>query len=94
MKVTPKNLVRHELVGMNAHIVESKDPSLLCRRGTIVDESKETIRLDTGDGEIMTPKSVCVFGLRLPGGELVHIDGCLLRGRPEERLKKSARRRH
>jgi small subunit ribosomal protein S17 len=75
MKVTPRNLVRHELVGMNAHIVESKDPSLLCRRGTIVDESKETIRLDTGDREIMTPKSVCVFGLRLPGGELVHIDG-------------------
>ena len=92
MKVTLNNLVRHELVGMSTHIVEARDPSLVCRTGIIVDESKETFRLATTNREITVPKSICVFGLRLPSGELVHVDGHLLTGRPEDRLKKPLRR--
>jgi ribonuclease P protein subunit POP4 len=93
VKVTLENLVRQELVGMSAHIVEARDPSLVCRTGTIVDESKETFRLATADREIAVPKSICVFGLKLSSGDSVNVDGHLLRGRPEDRLKKTFRRR-
>jgi ribonuclease P protein subunit POP4 len=92
VKVTLNNLVRQELVGMSAHIVDSRDPSLTCRTGTIVDETRETFRLATTNREITVPKNICVFGLRLPSGELVHVDGHLLTGRPEDRLKKTFRR--
>lgn len=92
MRLGLKNIVSRELIGMTVHVVQARDPSLVCRTGTIVDESKETIRLATTNREITVPKSICVFGLRLSSGELVHIDGHLLRGRPEDRLKKSLRR--
>lgn len=92
MRMTLTNVVSHELIGMTVHIVEARDPSLVCREGTIVDESKETIQLATMDREIIVPKRTCVFELRLPSGELVHVDGHLLTGRPEDRLRKSLRR--
>ncbi|RDE12651.1 MAG: hypothetical protein C4K47_07915 [Candidatus Thorarchaeota archaeon] len=92
MKATLSNLVRHELIGMSAHVVEARDPSLVCRDGTIIDESKETLRLATANREITVPKRACVFSFRLPNGEFVHVDGRLLTGRPEDRLKKSLRR--
>jgi ribonuclease P protein subunit POP4 len=91
--ITARNLVRHELVGMSVHVVSSSDPGLVSRRGTVVDESKETIRLDTGTQEITLPKRVCVLSMTLPSGEAVNVDGRVLRGRPEERVKRSPRRK-
>ena len=93
MKITPTNLINHELIGLAAHVVASSDPGLVCRAGTIVDETKEMIRLNTTGRIISLPKSVCVIDLGLPDGTTVRVDGEHLRGRPEERLKKRLRRR-
>ena len=93
MNLKPQNLVRHELIGLKAHIVASSDPSHVCRDGIIIGESKELIRLETETGEILLPKQICLLELELPDGSVVRVDGQLLRGRPEERMKKHSRRR-
>ncbi|KXH76687.1 MAG: hypothetical protein AM326_06780 [Candidatus Thorarchaeota archaeon SMTZ-45] len=88
MTITPQNILRHELVGLPTHIVESKDPSHVCKEGIILSESKEMIRIGTARGTISIPKGICVFDLTLPDSVVVRINGELLRGRPEDRIKK------
>ena len=92
MRIAPENIVRHELTGLATHVVESTDPNLICRNGTILGETKETILLGTKSGEIRVPKSVCVFEITLPDGALVRVDGQELRGSPEDRMKKRLNR--
>ena len=92
MRIAPENIVRHELTGLTTHVVESKDPNLTCRSGTILGETKEMIRLETKRGEVSIPKSVCVFDITLPNGAVVRVDGNVLRGRPEDRMKKRLNR--
>jgi ribonuclease P protein subunit POP4 len=93
MDITYSNLLNHELVGLKTHVTSSRDPGLVSKTGTIVDESKEMLLLSTEKGTIMLPKSVCTFDLHLPSGDTVRVDGQLLRGAPEERLKKHQPRR-
>ena len=93
MRYTPMNLGKHELVGLSAHVVESNDSSLVCKRGRILDETMETIHLESETGLIVLPKSVCTFEIEIPEGPTVRIDGTILRGRPEDRMKKRLNRR-
>ena len=92
MKITPQNVVKHELVGLSTHVVESKDPNHVCRKGAILGESKEMLQIDTEHGIIAVPKGICVFDMTLPDSTVVRIDGGLLRGRPEDRMKKHLNR--
>ncbi|MFW9912170.1 MAG: ribonuclease P protein component 1 [Candidatus Thorarchaeota archaeon] len=93
MKITPANLTRHELIGLETHIVQSSDPGHICRQGSIVDESKEMIYISTETGEIAAPKMISVFDFKLPNGTVVRVEGDKLRGAPENRMKKRLRRR-
>ncbi len=86
--ITPLNILNHEIIGLKTHVVGSRDPTHVCREGTIIAETKEMIQLDTDEGEILLPKDVCVFQLTLPDGTTVQVDGNLLHGRPEDRMKK------
>jgi ribonuclease P protein subunit POP4 len=92
MRIAPENIVRHELTGLATHVVESSDPTLTCRSGIILGETKEMIRLDTKNGEVSVPKSICVFDITLPNGAVVRVDGSVLQGRPEDRMKKRLNR--
>ncbi len=92
MRIAPENIVRHELTGLTTHIIESQDPTLICRSGLILGETKEMIHLDTKDGEIRVPKSVCIFNITLPNGSVVRVNGTVLRGRPEDRMKRRPNR--
>ncbi|MFW9807323.1 MAG: ribonuclease P protein component 1 [Candidatus Thorarchaeota archaeon] len=92
MKVTPENLIRHELVGLSTHVVESKDPSHVCRKGVILGETREMIQIGTEEGTISVPKGICVFDMTLPDDIVVRVNGGLLRGRPEDRMKKRLNR--
>ena len=92
MRIAPENIVRHELTGLATHVVESKDPNLTCTSGIILGETKEMIHLETKKGEMRVPKSVCVFDITLPNGAIVRVDGNVLHGRPEDRMKKRLNR--
>ena len=88
MPITEQNIVRHELIGLDVEISGSKDPKLIGLAGVIIDETKKMLKIRAESKELSVEKSICVFRVSLPSGKIVEIDGNLLVGRPEERIKK------
>lgn len=87
MARTPENLPRHELIGLDAEVVESTDPSRTGIDGRVVDETQNTLLIETSEGEKTVPKEESVFRFRLEDLK-VRVNGKLLSGRPEERIGK------
>ncbi|MHA1906901.1 MAG: ribonuclease P protein component 1 [Candidatus Thorarchaeota archaeon] len=92
-QITPFNILNHELIGLETHVVGSRDPGHVSKKGTVVAETREMIQLDTDNGEVLLPKDVCIFQITLPDETVVQVDGNLLKGRPEDRMKKRQIRR-
>lgn len=90
--ITPKNLIRHELVGLEVRITESSNPSQAGLSGKVVDESRNMLLIETGDGVRSFSKDECTFSFRIPTGEWVMVRGSLLVARPEDRVKKKHRK--
>lgn len=88
MPITPKNLVRHELIGLEVKIKESTDPTLKNLKGRVIDETYNTFKIEVGKKEKIIPKKDCIFIFILPNKTKVQVDGKLLVGRPEDRIKK------
>ena len=88
MPITAKNLVRHELMSLPVKIEKSTDPTQKGLKGVVVGESYNTLTIDTGKGENVIPKKNCIFIFRLPDKTKVKVNGPLLVGRPEDRIKK------
>ncbi len=86
--ITSKNLVHHEFIGLKVHVTSQKNKSLNLM-GTIIDETKNTIKLeDMNNCEKIIPKSGSTFLFELPNGEKIEINGDILSIRPEDRIKK------
>ena len=86
--ITSKNLVHHEFIGLKVHATNKKDNSLNLN-GTIIDETKNTIKIEDGNNrEKIIPKRGSNFVFELPDGEKIEIDGDILSIRPEDRIKK------
>ena len=91
--ITPENLVKHELIGLEVEIVGSTNRSQMGIKGRVVDETYNTIKIETKKGEekAIIKKDV-VFLFKLPGGERVQVDGNVIVSRPEDRVKKKFKR--
>jgi ribonuclease P protein subunit POP4 len=89
-ELTPYNILRHELVGLRAKVVESSDPSQRGIEGVIVDETKNTLTLQKERKRRLSKESVTLSIHTESGLELL-VNGSLLLGRPEERIKKKLR---
>ena len=86
--ITSKNLVHHEFIGLNVHAV-SKNNKSLDLKGTVIDETKNTIKIEGIDNsEKVIPKNGTMFIFEIPDGEKVEVDGNILSIRPEDRIKK------
>ena len=90
--VVPENILRHEIIGLDAKIVSARTRSVRGARGVVVDESKNMITLLHQGRKTLIPKSIVTIRFRLPDGCLVDVDGTRLIGRPENRLKAKVRR--
>ena len=90
--ITPGNLVRHELVGLEVKVVKSSNPSQVGLSGRVVDETRNILMIETPSGVKSLPKESCTFLFRLPSREQVRVDGKLLLARPEDRVKKKLRK--
>jgi ribonuclease P protein subunit POP4 len=86
--IAPKDLVRHELIGLEVKILDSTNLSQIGLSGRVVDETRQTLSLETDKGVKSFAKDLCVFLFYLPGGESVRVEGRLLVSRPEDRIKK------
>ena len=86
--ITSDNLIHHEFIGLNVHVTSLKNKSLNLN-GTIIDETKNTIKIeDENNCEKIIPKRGSIFLFELPNGEKIEIDGNILSIRPEDRIKK------
>lgn len=89
--ITPENLVKHELIGLNARVVHSSDPALIGKKGIVIDETKNMLVLNDGSKKIKIPKAHTKFHFTLPDA-VVEVDGRVLVARPEDRVKKVIKR--
>jgi ribonuclease P protein subunit POP4 len=89
MPITPRNIVRHELIGLKVKIFKSTDPTQKGLSGKVIDETYNTIKIETREGkEKIIPKKNSIFIFTLPDKTKVKIDGKILIARPEDRIKK------
>ncbi len=89
--ISKENIAVHEIIGLNAMVVGSTDANKIGLRGKIVDETKNTIVVESGKKEKVLPKKEIVLELSL-GNEKVVLNGKKILFRPEERTKKMWRR--
>jgi len=91
MKVTPE-IIRHELIGTNAKVSKSKQPNQVGLSGNVVDETRNTFTIVRNGKKKTIVKDSAVFHFKFSDNTVVEIDGKILVGRPEDRLKKHIRR--
>ena len=86
--ITPENLVRHELIGLEVLVEKSTNRSQENLSGKILDETRQTFTVKAESGEKQVVKDQCIFVFVLPSGKKVRVDGKVLVARPEDRIKK------
>ncbi|NJF25313.1 ribonuclease P protein component 1 [Thermococcus sp. Bubb.Bath] len=90
-RVTRKNIVWHELIGLKAKVIRASHPELVGIEGYVLDETRNTLTI-LGDRVWTVPKDVAEFEFKTAAGERIVVDGTKLVGRPEMRLKKRWRK--
>ncbi len=91
MKVTA-DIINSEFIGTKCHVTESRHKSYVGINGKVVDESKNTFTIMQADKSKKVVKEAAVFEFGYSDGTVVEIEGKLLVGRPEDRLKKNVKR--
>ena len=91
MKVTP-SIVQDEFIGLETSVARCSNPSVVGLKGLVVDETRNTFTLSCNSERKVVIKDTAVFDFTLSNGTVVEIDGKVMMGRPENRLKKRPRR--
>jgi ribonuclease P protein subunit POP4 len=91
MKVTPE-IICHEFIGTQGSIARSQHADYMGISGQVMDETKNTFIIQHEGKMKSIVKSSAVFNFQLADGTIVEIDGKLLVGKPEDRLKKTIKR--
>jgi ribonuclease P protein subunit POP4 len=90
MRLTPSNLLRHELIGLRLNVDESSNSTVRGLRGTVIDETRNMLVIENErSNEKRVPKAGNRFIFELDGGVLVRVKGDRLISRPEDRIKKA-----
>ena len=96
MKITPDNLLQHELIGLRTEVEDSSNRNMRGLCGTIVDETRNMIVIEEEHRkEKKIPKAGNVFVFELPEEDAnvkmrirMRVRGDMLVSRPEDRIKK------
>jgi|WetSurMetagenome_2_1015567.scaffolds.fasta_scaffold623351_1 ribonuclease P protein subunit POP4 len=92
--ITKKNLLYSTFIGLGVEIANSSQRSLIGLKGTVVDETKNLIVIESeGAGaaaakEVRVPKASATFRFTLESGETADVEGKKIAFRPHERPKK------
>jgi ribonuclease P protein subunit POP4 len=92
MMITPHNILRHELIGLQVRVLDGLNPSVDGIQGRVIDETRNTLAISKAQETVMIPKEIATFRFHLPSGALVDVDGRRLISKPENRLKTRTRR--
>jgi ribonuclease P protein subunit POP4 len=85
------NILRHEIIGLEAEVLNDSNPANIGIRGNVIDETMKTLVI-RGMGTHRIAKQTAVFKFLLDG-VAVKVEGKALIGRPEDRVKKTIKRK-
>ncbi len=88
MDITPENIIYHEIIGLP---VETVPPCGASVHGTVVDETRNMVIIETNGRDLKIAKSCCSFIFTIPDGRRVKVLGTLLQSQPENRIPKRKR---
>ena len=91
MNVNP-SIVQHEFIGLEAEVVKSSNPQVVGISGKVVDETRNTFTKLHDDERKVVIKDTAIIEFVTLEGTVVEIDGKVVVGRPEDRIKKRPRR--
>ena len=90
--ISAKNVLGHEIIGLQAEVIASSDRGRTGIKGKVVDETRNVLVIDDKGVEKKVPKNEARFLIEL-GGEKKELDGKKLVARPEDRVKLFFRRK-
>jgi ribonuclease P protein subunit POP4 len=90
--ITPDNLIKHELIGLQAEVAKSLNASQVGIKGLVVDETKNLLSIETQDGIKRIQKKGAEFIFTIPDGKRVKVRGDLIAKRHEDRVKIKAKK--
>lgn len=91
--ITPQNVLRHELIGMDILVSGAANPDQRGLSGRVIDETRNLLVIETPKGVRRIPKMRSTFVVRLPGRETVEIDGSVMVLAPEKRINLHEKKR-
>jgi len=91
VRITPRNLILHELIGLEVEVVESTNECMRGLGGVVVDETKNMLVIEKDGVRKKIPKRGNVFLFKLEAGNVL-VRGDILAVRPEDRIKKLMRK--
>jgi len=91
--ISSQNVLGHELIGLDILVSGAANPNQRGISGTIIDETKNLLVIETTRGVKRIEKMHSTFRVRLPGGELVEIDGSVMVLAPERRINLHEKKR-
>ena len=97
IEIAPEDLPYHELIGLNVRVDSSCDPTFNGLSGLVIDETRNTFKIEIKSGkstlEKTVPKKGSVFVFDLPEGISqngrisVKLDGNIMLSQPQNRIK-------
>jgi len=91
--ISSRNILRHELIGLDVLVSGAANPSFRGICGRIIDETKNMIAIQMVQGIKRIPKMHSRFRVHLPDGTFVEIDGSALILAPEKRINLHEKKR-
>ena len=85
------NILRNEIIGLDAEVLSDSNPANVGIRGKVIDETMKTLVI-RGMGTHRIAKQEAVFKFLLDG-VAVKVEGKALMGRPEDRVKKTIKKK-
>jgi len=91
MNVHPE-ILSYEFIGTTMRITKSTNSSEVGLSGVIVNETRNTFVIAATTGPKRVAKASITLNFIFQDSTIVEVEGRLLTGRPEDRLKKTVRR--
>ncbi len=91
MKITP-DIIREEFIGTTGSVISSPHANYLGIKGEVVGETRNTFTIKDGEKAKRIVKDQATIQFQFTDGTIVEIEGKLLQGKPEDRLKKTIKR--
>ena len=91
MRVTP-DIICAEFIGTFGEVIKSNHAGYVGLNGPVISETRNTFTISDHGTAKRIVKNLAIFNFKFSDGTIVEIDGSLLVGRPEDRLKKSLKR--